>query len=106
MMNFLKKTFAGRKRYSPVREDRDLLRLYIKCHKCGKTLKLLVNMNTDLENQYKEAAEEGPDYILRKEAMDDRCFAGIFIRMEFDKNRNILSREITNGEFIGEEEFS
>jgi len=92
-MGFLKNLFLKPGKSAPGRESKDILWLYLKCNKCGKTLKVFVNKNTDLENQYKEAGEAGPDYILRKEAMDDKCFT-------------ILSREITNGEFIGEEEFS
>lgn len=105
-MGFLRRLFSKQGKSSPVQESKDVLWLYIKCNKCGKALKLFVNKNTDLENQYKEAGEAGPDYIMRKEAMDDKCFTRIFVRIEFDKSRNILSREITNGEFISEEEFS
>lgn len=105
-MGFLRRVFSKKGKGLPVQESKDVLWLYIRCNKCGKKLKLFVNKNTDLENQYKEAGEAGPDYILRKEAMDDKCFTGIFIRIEFDKNRNILSREITKGEFINEEKFS
>lgn len=105
-MGFLKGIFSKKGKCSPAGESKDILWLYIKCHKCGKALKLFVNKDTDLEDQYKEVGEAGPDYILRKEAMDDKCFTGIFIQIEFDKNRNILSREITHGEFISEEEFS
>ena len=105
-MSFLKRLFSKKGKCPPARESKDILWLHIKCNKCGKTLKLFVNKKTDLENQYKEAGEAGPDYILRKEAMDDKCFSKIFIRIEFDKGRNILSREISNGEFIGKEEFS
>jgi len=105
-MSFLKRLFSQKGKCSPIRGSKDVLWLYIKCNKCGKTLKLFVNKNTDLENQYKEAGEAGADYLLKKEAVDDKCFTRISIRIEFDKNRNIISREITNGEFISEEEFS
>jgi hypothetical protein len=105
-MGFLKSLFLKPGQSSPVKENKDVLWLYLKCNKCGKTLKLFVNKKTDLENQYKDAGEAGPDYILRKEAMDDKCFSKIFIRIEFDKRKNILSREISNGEFIEKEEFS
>ena len=104
-MGFLKRLFLKQGKNSSVRGNKDVLWLYIKCNKCGKKLKLFINKNTDLENQYKEMGEAGPDYIMKKEAMDDKCFSKIFIRIEFGKGRNILSREITNGEFISEEKF-
>ncbi len=105
-MSFLKRVFSKKEKYLPAEENKDILWLHIKCNKCGKALKLFVNKNTDLEAQYKESGESGPDYILRKEAMDDKCLTKIFIRIEFNKNRGILSRAITNGEFISKENFS
>jgi hypothetical protein len=36
--------------------------------------------------------------------MDSRCFRRINITLEFDKNRQISSREITGGSFVEEEE--
>ncbi|MCD5397534.1 hypothetical protein LR003_01195 [candidate division NPL-UPA2 bacterium] len=101
-MGFLKRVFSKKGKCSPVGESQDILWLHIKCNKCGKVLKLFINKNTDLESQYKESGETGPDYILKKEAMDDKCLTGMFIQIEFDRNRNILSREIINGEFINE----
>ncbi len=105
-MGFLKGIFSKQRKDSPAQESKNALWLYIRCHKCGKALKLFVNKGTDLENQYKETGETGPDYILKKEAMDAKCFTKIFIRIEFDRNKNILSREISQGEFISKEEFS
>ncbi|NOX96827.1 MAG: hypothetical protein GXO98_01935 [Nitrospirae bacterium] len=99
-MGFLKRLFPKKGKGASGQESKDILWLHIQCSKCGKTLKLCVNKNTDLENLYKERGESGPAYVLRKEAMDDKCFTKIFIRVEFDENRNVLSREITNGEFI------
>ncbi len=105
-MSFLKRLFSKREKSSPRPGRKDILWLYIKCNKCGKTLRLFVNKNTDLENQYKETGGTGPNYILKKEAMDDKCFTKIFIRIEFDNNKNMLSQEITNAEFISKEKFS
>ncbi len=105
-MSFLERLFSQKGKCSSTPQSKDILWLYIKCNKCGKTLRLFVNKNTDLENQYKERGATGPNYILKKEAMDDKCFTKIFIRIEFDNNKNILSQEITNAEFISEEKFS
>lgn len=105
-MSFLKRLFLKQSKDSLTQEDKNVLWLYIRCNKCRKTLKLFVNKSTDLENQYKEAGKAGPDYILKKEAMDAKCLTKIPIRIEFDRNKNILSRKISQGEFISKEEFS
>jgi DNA-directed RNA polymerase subunit RPC12/RpoP len=78
--------------------------LYIQCEKCGEKLKVLVKKETDLERVYEEE-KGGPAYRLIKEAMDSKCFSIITIRAEFDINKNIISRDISNGHFITEEDY-
>ncbi len=105
-MGFLKKFFSKKMRDISVSGSPDILWLYVQCRKCGQKLRLAVNKNTDLEDQYKGAEEAEPSYILRKEAMDSKCFTRMLIYMEFDSNKNILSHEVSGGQFISEEEFN
>ena len=104
-MGFLKKFFSKKVGDFSVSRSPHILWLYVQCGKCGQKLKLAVNKNTDLEDQYRAKGETGPAYILRKEAMDDKCFTKMLIYMEFDFNKNILSQEVTGGQFISQEEF-
>ena len=78
--------------------------MYIQCKKCSEKLKLAINKGTDLERVYEED-RGGPAYILKKEAMDSKCFSIMTVRVEFDINKNIISRDITNGRFMTEEEY-
>ncbi len=80
------------------------LYLYIQCEKCGEKLKVLVKKETDLERVYEEE-KGGSAYRLIKEAMDSKCFSIITVRAEFDINKDIISRDISNGRFITEEEY-
>ena len=49
--------------------------------------------------------EGGPAYRLTKEAMDSKCFSVITVKLNFDLGKNILSRDISNGHFITEEDY-
>ena len=87
--------------HSAARGER--LYLFIQCDKCGEKLKVFVNKETDLERVYEEG-KGGPAYRLTKEAMDSKCFSIISVTIEFDINKNIISRDISNGRFITEED--
>ena len=89
--------------HSAARGER--LYLFIQCDKCSEKLKVFVNKETDLERVYEEA-KSGPAYRLRKEAMDSKCFSIISVTIEFDINKNIISRDISNGRFITEEDYA
>lgn len=79
--------------------------LFIQCDKCGEKLKVFVNKETDLERVYEEG-EGGPAYRLTKEVMDSKCFSIISVAIEFGINKNIISRDISNGRFITEEDYA
>ncbi len=81
----------------------ELLHLYIQCEKCGEKLKIGISKETDLERTYEEE-KGGPAYRLRKEAMDSKCFSIMTVTAEFDMNKSIITRDISNGRFITEQE--
>ncbi len=89
--------------HSAARGER--LYLFIRCDKCGEKLEVSVNKETDLERVYEEG-EGGPAYRLTKEAMDSKCFSIISVAIEFDINKNIISRDISNGRFITEDDYA
>lgn len=80
--------------------SKDIAFFEIKCGKCGERLKVAVNKNTDLEDQYLDKTGDGVAYTLKKEAMDGNCFSLMTITAAFDADKRLLSREITGGEFI------
>ena len=78
----------------------EVLTFYLQCEKCGEKIKVRINKRTDLESGYKEPADSGPAYTLHKEALGNNCPNLIRISMEFDRRREIISRDITGGKFI------
>ena len=72
--------------------------LTIRCSVCGEEFNLFINTSTDLSQNFDE--QGGVTYSLNKEIIGNRCRNLIHVRMEFDGARNLVSREIENGEFI------
>jgi hypothetical protein len=72
--------------------------LKVRCNDCGEEFHLFINKSTDLAQNF--GAEGGVTYFLDKEIIGGRCKNLIHVRMEFDGNRNLISREIKNGAFI------
>ncbi|MEA1940407.1 MAG: hypothetical protein U9N03_07085 [Candidatus Caldatribacteriota bacterium] len=56
----------------------------------------------DLAPTYKD---EGPAFILRKELIGASCPNRINLYLEFDRNYQKISEEITGGHFIPKEEY-
>ena len=96
-MNWFKKIFQFLNT-----KEREALFLYVKCDACGTIIKIRVDLMRDLQSTYQET---GVQYELRKEAMDNKCFKKMTIQVEFDGNKDVLSRNIEGGSFVSEEEF-
>jgi len=104
-MGFLKKLvslFAGGPRPS---SEENALYYYVRCHRCKEVIRGRINLANDLSAEYGEG-EDTTGYIYHKTLIGrGRCFQALEVTMTFDARRNILSREITGGEFVTEEEY-
>lgn len=88
------------------REDsRYTHREYVRCSRCGETLVARVDVRNELTPTYDEG--EGA-YYVRKGLIgsgETRCFQEVEVEMYFDAQRTLVSRYVTGGEFISEEEY-
>jgi hypothetical protein len=71
-----------------------------RCSACGEVFRLFINQATDLAQNFDERG--GVTYFLNKEIIGANCKNLIHVKMEFDANKNLVSRKIENGEFIKE----
>jgi hypothetical protein len=86
---------------SQAGQDPMALWLYVKCKRCGTPVAVRVNLRND-----PSLDEDGNGYILRKEIMDDKCFALMRAEISFDLQRKIVDKTIEKGEFITAEEYN
>ncbi len=95
-IDFFKKILNGRKRDN-------LLKIFLRDKKCGQKLKVLLRKSYDIQRVYNDNEEAA--FMINKVIVCDNCFNKINISIKFDKKYNIISREITGGEYISESEF-
>ena len=102
-MSFLKKIASA---LSPKGTDEgDVLWVYVRCDKCGETIKTRIDLRHDLTPNY---SDEGrvTDYVVRKVLIgSQRCFEPIEVKLTFDPQHRLTSREIAGGQFISREEY-
>lgn len=94
-MNFLKKLFSG-----GGQSSNDGYYVYVKPKMCQEIVEVRINMKNDLS-----PTEDYNGYWVRKVASATRCPFQAEITLHFDKSRNLLDREIENGEFVTEVDY-
>ena len=94
LKGLVKRLFGGG---SPVQSPEGFF-LNARCTACGEVFNLFINKSTDLAQNFDERG--GVTYSLSKEIIGSRCRNLIHVKMEFDGAKNLVSREIKNGEFI------
>ena len=101
-MSFLKKIASA---LSPQGAgEGEVLWVYARCDKCGEKIKTRIDPSHDLTAKYDD---EGRviNYFSRKVLIgSQRCFEPIEVKLTFDPQRRLMSREIIGGQFISEEE--
>lgn len=89
--------FLGKLLGKPVEDS--ALWLYVRCNKCGAKARVRISLANDL-------SMEDNGYILRKEIVDNQCFQLMHAELRFDERRRVVSRALTGGEFISEQEWA
>ena len=83
----------------------DVLWVYARCDKCGETIKTRLDLRHDLTPNY-GAEGRVTDYVSRKVLIgSQRCFESIEVKLTFDPQRRVVSREIAGGQFISKEDY-
>lgn len=96
--NKLSKLFS-----SPGGDDTRAYWIYARCKRCGEKIRTRVDLSNDLSLDY---GGDQTTYFTRKVLIGEgRCFERIEVRLTFDKDRRLINREISGGEFISEVQF-
>ena len=83
---------------------RDVYRTIVRCSRCGEEIPVRVDLRRELTPRYGEG--EGA-YYVHKGVMgsgENRCFQTIELRLTFDAQKRVISREISGGEFVSDED--
>lgn len=76
--------------------------VYVRCRRCGEVVRARINLSNDLSED-----DEG-NYAVHKTLVGGtrRCYARLEMSLVFDAKRQLLSREVSGGEFVTEAEFA
>jgi hypothetical protein len=96
MFKKLSSLFAG-----AGKADSDAFWIAVKCNRCGEVTQTRIDLRNDLSIEYDEAGGL-PTYFCRKVLMGEagHCFQRMEVELTFDANRNLVSREVSGGQFI------
>lgn len=100
-MKILKKILE--KLVSQPGNQSNLIYLYYQCNRCKEVFELLLRKSYDIQTVYDDHADF--TYLYNKELRDPKCFNEVKIRVGFDRNYNIIHKEIHGGKFLTREEF-
>ncbi len=75
----------------------------VKCNRCGEQINARIDLRNDLSIDYGEG-NTSPTFFCRKLLIGEggHCFQRIEIELTFDANKNLISREISGGQFVNE----
>ena len=72
--------------------------LDVRCSECDDKFHLFINKSWELSQNFEEDGRV--TYFLKKKIYGVGCPNRIQVEMKFDSNKNLISRQIENGEFI------
>ena len=83
--------------------DSDALWIAVKCNRCGEMTRTRIDLRNDLSIEYDDAGGL-QTYLCRKVLMGEggQCFQRMQVELTFDANRNVVSRQVSGGQFVEE----
>lgn len=95
MLKKLAEKFFGK---NAVRSSADGFFLNVRCSECSEEFRLFINKSYELMQNFEENGSV--TYALKKEVFGVGCKNRIHVNMKFDRRKELVSKEIKNGEFI------
>ncbi|MEJ2164044.1 MAG: hypothetical protein P8X90_00850 [Desulfobacterales bacterium] len=81
-----------------ARSSADGFFLNVRCSECSEEFRLFINKSYELMQNFE--ANGSVTYALKKEIFGVGCKNRIHVNMKFDQRKELVSKEIKNGEFI------
>jgi hypothetical protein len=75
--------------------------LNVRCSECNDKFHLFIHKSWELSQNFEK--DGSVTYFLKKKIFGVGCPNRIQVDMKFDSNKNLISRQIENGEFIDDE---
>jgi hypothetical protein len=74
---------------------------YVRCDKCGETIRVRVDPHWDLAQDF----DGDGGYGVTKHVVGQKCFRTIEVTFSFDQNRKEASKSIVGGQFVTAQDY-
>lgn len=84
-------------------QERGVYRTTVRCSRCGEEIPVRINLSRELTPHY---GDEEAAYYVNKGVVgsgENRCFQTIDVRLTFDAQKRLVSREISGGVLVSED---
>lgn len=96
---------AIRSWFQPAGGDRAGQWIYVECERCGEVIKSRVDLAHDLTPEY-GPSDRPEGYFTRKVLIGSGpCFQQIEVELEYDRNKQLTSRDIQGGSFVSRQDY-
>jgi hypothetical protein len=103
-MSFLK-NFSKIFSVKPTESNRAVY-LYVQCNRCGEKLRARVDTYSELTPDFDGKSDEPVSYFCRKVLIGEKqCYQPIELRLKFGRDHRLISKDISGGKFISEDEY-
>ena len=72
----------------------------VRCSRCGEKIEVKSRKTSDISRVYEGEGPSDAEFFLRKEILGKKCNNLIYITVYFGPNFNVISKDITGGDFI------
>ncbi len=85
-------------------ESENVYRTTVRCLRCGEEIPVRVDLDRELTRTY--GPDEGSYYVRKGVAGsgENRCFQTIHVRLTFDDQKQLISREASGGTFMDDQD--
>lgn len=78
---------------------------YVKCGRCGEVIRLRVDRDNDLAQDFEGNGDFPTGYVANKGVVGKKCFRVINVSLKYDSRKNEQSRSAEGGEFVTADEY-
>ncbi len=100
LIDFLRKVL-----FTSPKSSSGLMPIYVRCDSCGEALVTEINLQNDLSVDYGSSSKRDRYHVHKTITGSNLCFQRIEVELEFDARKRLISKKISGGTRIDEEEF-
>ncbi len=107
-MSFLDRLFGRGGQRQPetsTREGDRAVYYYIRCGKCGEVIRVRINLQADLAQEFEGGGDYPTSYSVTKEIVGKHCFKPIHLEVRFDRGFHEVDKKLEGGTFITRQEY-